>query len=370
MEGKHPIIHLVGAQETNAPWGFENRLIPALESIGAKVISTDYRKERGNLHRRLQEPADLLLVCKGEGIPPEQIRSAPCPTALWYAEQVGTIDATDETADLRRRELAFHGPAFDYVFSHDASNLNVYRRLGCSRVSALPTACIDPNIQRRLDLPKKHDVVFVGTLTPRRKRFLDRLNRTFQIHAPQVWEPEALNRLFNESRIVLNLHLSDLLNTETRLCEVTGAGAFLLTEAPSMPGFLSNGKHPAFFPTGDIDACRQQIEYYLNHDKEREAIAAAGYAHVHRNGYSYEDRLRMLLSRIDLHLHERLWPGDLLGVPYDKWGKPTPRLSDFYAAVEQRRLNESLETLQSFDGNGAAIPGPTPGKGGRSCVHL
>lgn len=337
-----PTIHLIGAQETNYPWGFENRLIPALEAIGCTVISTDFRKNRGDLPRLLRQPAELLLVCKGEGIPPEVIQSAPCTTVLWYAEQIGTLDRVDPTAQQHRRELAFNGPAFDYVFSHDATNLNVYRQLGCTRVGWLPTAAVDPSIHRRLDLSKEYDVVFVGSRTPRRERFLHELERHIPVYAPQVWDMEELNRLFNRSRIVLNLHLSDLLNTETRLCEVTGAGAFLLTETPSVPDFLEDGKHVVFFTPGDVDDCLAKIEYYLAHEEDRETIAAAGYAHVHNDGHTYEARLRTMLASVDLSLKRRVWAGAELGVPRDKWGQPTARLADFYSAVEQQLFQEGV----------------------------
>ena len=41
----------------------------------------------------------------------------------------------------------------------------------------------------------------------------------------KLMEPRK-DRLFNRAKIVLNLHLSELANTETRLCEAAGAGAF------------------------------------------------------------------------------------------------------------------------------------------------
>ncbi|HRR42330.1 MAG TPA: hypothetical protein P5244_13940, partial [Syntrophales bacterium] len=128
------IVHLVGAQQTNYPWGFENRLIPAIKELGHTLISTDYRKQRPNLPNLLTQKADLILVCKGEGIDPHLVESTPCVTALWYAEQIGTSESHDETSLARRKELAFNLHAFDYAFSHDPANLLVYRRLGAQRV--------------------------------------------------------------------------------------------------------------------------------------------------------------------------------------------------------------------------------------------
>ena len=69
-------IHVVGAQKSNYPWGFENRIIAALEKMGHYVISTDFRQQVDQLPDLLQQDADLLLVNKGNGIPPELIRLA------------------------------------------------------------------------------------------------------------------------------------------------------------------------------------------------------------------------------------------------------------------------------------------------------
>ena len=140
-----PTVHLVGPGG-QLPMGFENRLIAPLEALGYRVISTDYRQHRHDLAERIQQPASLVLVCRGEGIDPRIIRAAPCPTVLWYAEQLGTPDAADAAAMERRHELAFNIGAFDLVLSHDEGNLEVYRRLGAQRVAWLSTAAVDPAV--------------------------------------------------------------------------------------------------------------------------------------------------------------------------------------------------------------------------------
>lgn len=291
-----PVIHLVGAQETNYPWGFENRLIPALEELGCTVISTDFRKNRDRLPVLLQTPADLLLVCKGEGIEPRWIRQAPCTTALWYAEQVGFPGQCDDTAAGRRKELASNIGAFDHAFSHDEGNLDVYRALGARSASWLPTAMVDPQIHRPLGLAKDIDVIFVGSITPRRKTLLEAVQRRVNVHVANTWDPEETNRLFNRSKIVLNIHLSDLPNTETRIAEVLGAGAFLLTEALSSPSYLIDGKHAVSFPLGDVETLASKIVYFLNHEDEREAIAAAGHAYVTEH-HTFGARVRQILQQ-------------------------------------------------------------------------
>jgi len=350
------IVHLVGAQQTNYPWGFENRLIPAIKELGHTLISTDYRKQRPNLPNLLTQKADLILVCKGEGIDPHLVESTPCVTALWYAEQIGTSESHDETSLARRKELAFNLHAFDYAFSHDPANLLVYRRLGAQRVFPLPCAAVDPVLNHKINTPKKYDVVFVGSKTPRRKKILGALTKKgIDVYSPDIWDPEKLNTLFNESRIVLNLHLSDLLNTETRVAEVLGAGSFLLSETLSDPDLVRAGTHFVQFASGDIEELADKIRYYLAHENEREAIALNGYRYIHEY-HTYTKRILTILETVDFSLNRRIWPSYSLGIPFNARLQPTLRL-DRYNAMVKERLKSELKLGDEFVYSHADHPG-------------
>lgn len=326
-------IHLVGAQKSNYPWGFENRLIPAFESIGCKVISTDYRQQRAELPKLLAQKADLVLVCHGEGIAPQLLQSTPWITALWYAEQIGSAKALDERAVSRRKELAANVRAFDFVFTHDQGNIEVYRELGAKRVSWLTCALVNPQAHKKLSLQKKYDVVFVGTITPYRENIVKKLSASgIEVHTQNIWEPVELNRLFNESRIVLNIHLSNLLNTETRVAETLGAGSFLLSEELSSPELVKDGEHYVSWASGNTDDLEKKIKYYLTHDSEREVIAVRGHYYAHER-LTFQDGVKLLLDRIDFSYQQRIWPSHTLGILFNQQREPTLRLDDFYAAA-------------------------------------
>lgn len=327
-------IHVVGAQESNFPWGFENKIIGSLRQLGHEVLSTDFRTNRARLPQLLLRDVDLTLICKGEGIPPELIRNIPSLTALWYAEQIGGVDQVDPLAAARRKELAYNLSAFDFVFSHDEGNLELYTRLGAKRVAWLSTAVYDPAVQKVLEVEKTHDVAFVGTLTPRRQEILRRLGQNFNVHVAQIWDPVALNECFNRSKIVLNLHLSSLPNTESRVAEALGAGAFLLSETLSSPGLVAEGVHYCGVPIGDVDALAEKTDYFLKHDEEREAVARAGRLHIEQN-HSIAARMHQLLGHIDFSLRLSILPSMALGILRNQRGEQTLRIDDFYAAVRE-----------------------------------
>lgn len=291
-------VHLVGAQKTNYPWGFENHVISALDEMNCKVISTDFRQERQNLPILLQQKADIVLVCKGEFIQPELIKSLPYPSALWYCEQIGNERETDHEALLRKKELAYNASAFDYVFSHDKDNIQIYRDIGCKNVYWLPSAAVNTKVHKKLGIPKKYDITFVGSKTCRRKNILTALEKHFKIFTPNIWDSNEINKVFNESKIVLNIHLSDLLNIETRLGEVLGSGSFLLTEEISSQDLFVDGEHLVQWHKGNIDDLIKKIQYYLFHEDERERIATNGHRFASKH-HTFGKRMHQLLSDMD-----------------------------------------------------------------------
>lgn len=300
MESEMTTVHLVGAQKTNYPWGFENHLILALEKMNCTVISTDFRQERQNLHTLLQQQTDLILVCKGEFIPPELIKALPYPTALWYCEQIGSENAVDYAALLRRKELEYNATAFDYVFSHDKTNIPVYKSIGCKNVHWLPCTAVNTKIHKKLDMQKKYDITFIGNQTPRRKSILIALEKYFNVFIPNTWDNKELNEIFNESKIVLNIHLSDLLNIETRVGEVLGSGSFLLTEELSCQDLFIDGEHLVQWRQGDVEDLTKKIQYYLIHEDERERIAETGHDFAVEH-HSFEKRLHQLLATVNFN---------------------------------------------------------------------
>lgn len=291
-------VHLVGAQKTNYPWGFENHVIPAFMKIGCKVISTDFRQERQNLPKLLQQEADIVLVCKGEFISPELIKALPYPTALWYCEQIGNENEVDYESFLRRKELAYNATAFDFVFTHDKANREIYKNIGCKHVFWLPCAAVNTMVHKKLCIPKKYDITFTGSKTNRRKNILTALEKHFNIFTPNIWDSKELNTVFNESKIVLNIHLSDLPNMETRIGEVLGSGSFLLTEELSSKDLFNDGEHLVQWKRGNIDDLIDKIKYYLLQDDERENIANNGHQFAVEH-HTFERRMEELLTVID-----------------------------------------------------------------------
>ena len=82
--------------------------------------------------------------------------------------------------------------------------------------------------------------------------------------------------------------------TTTRTFEIPACGGFMLHErTPELLELYEEGKQVACF--GSVDELAEQIQYYLAHPEERDAIARAGHARC-VPAYSYDNRLKEILN--------------------------------------------------------------------------
>jgi len=121
---------------------------------------------------------------------------------------------------------------------------------------------------------------------------------------PALWtritgiSEEERTRLYYRTKIGINMHLSDR-PAETgnmRMYEVPAHGMMLLCDKAGMDAherIFTPDKEAAYYDSTD-DAIAK-IEYYLKHDTERESIARAGFARVHRD-YDGETNMKRLLD--------------------------------------------------------------------------
>lgn len=104
----------------------------------------------------------------------------------------------------------------------------------------------------------------------------------------------------NQSRIVVNSNARfNFINP--RVTETMACGTFLLTSyCDDLAKFgYKDGEHLVTF--NNMDDFKDKVEYFLEHDKEREEIAENGMNFVREN-YSNEKRIETLLGHIRNHL--------------------------------------------------------------------
>lgn len=284
-------ILYVCAIERNAGWGAETFMNRALHALGHDTYPLDYRVHRWRLSRAfLLAPAfDALFLQRGDDFPVALVEACPVPRVFWASELVR------RRAD--QRHLLKCG-LFDHLFVRTPRCRETVVSAGWAapeQVSVLLSA-FDEGLHRPLpDVRPDLDVVFVGTPTARRERILERLGRSHRVFVARA-HGEHMVELFNRARIVLNLHAEDYPDTETRVFEALGCGAFLLSEPLSEESPFRSGVH--LVEAEGADALAERITHYLARPDERTEIARRGHAFA-RERHTYGARAQQVVEALE-----------------------------------------------------------------------
>lgn len=178
----------------------------------------------------------------------------------------------------------------------------------------------------------KHDIIFVGSKGyhpewPYRPKLINWLQETYKDRFAHyggdglgVVRGEALNQLYADTKIAIGDSLS--LNFDypyywsDRLYECAGRGGFQIF--PQIQGIqkeyetydfkVDDGgfwdKSPApielvTYPLNDFTVLKQRIDYFLEHDKEREEIRKNGFERTKKD-HTYANRWQTILNTLDL----------------------------------------------------------------------
>lgn len=159
----------------------------------------------------------------------------------------------------------------------------------------------------------EHDVVFVGSRDyhkewPYRPELVDWLKANYNAtHIGRdglgTLRGDALNRLYAKSKIAvgdtLNIGFNYPYYSSDRLWESIGRGAF--TIYPFIKGLekhYKRHKEVVYYKHGDFEKLREVIDYYLEHDDEREKIRLEGQYKTKISG-TYLNRWHQILEAVN-----------------------------------------------------------------------
>jgi hypothetical protein len=159
-----------------------------------------------------------------------------------------------------------------------------------------------------------YPVIFVGSYNyhsewPYRRQLIDWLKQTYSDtftafggdFGGTVREHE-LNQVYANSKVVVGDSFSPFFNYpgywSDRIPETLGRGGFLIH--PRIKGIedcYEDRKHLVLYEFGDFDQLKHLIDYYVEHDDERETIRRAGHHHVREN-HTFVHRWQHILEVI------------------------------------------------------------------------
>lgn len=216
---------------------------------------------------------------------------------------------------------------FDFFTTPDVYGEMKYREIGLQNAIHFPFGC-NEQIFRKMAVPKKYDVSFVGAWHPYREWLIQRLEKSgVKVHVMGYRWPageidqEGMVRLFNESCINLNLSNSapwdvrylvsspralinrlrskkNIEQMKARIFEVNGCGAFQLSYyVEGLANCYDIDREIGVY--ADADDLIEKVKFYLTHDELRESIAASGYEHT-LNEHTFANRFAKVFQRMGL----------------------------------------------------------------------
>lgn len=229
---------------------------------------------------------ELFLYIEPFGLIPRGMEDAPCATACILCD-------THMDLGVRLKQSIF----FDYVFLYHRNYINKFTYHPSGNVIWLPYAC-DSDFFKPLKVSRDIDLAFIGQPHPWSDRvaILKKLQERYIMNNQRFYFHNEIPEIYSRAKIVLNLPLSDDLNFRT--FEAMSCGALLLTARVNNGQEILFREEEHYIAFSSETELYEKIDYYLKHDKEREAIAAKGYAEILRSN-TLKHRINMLVESIE-----------------------------------------------------------------------
>ncbi len=318
-------IFFLGGNTCKYPfWPFQCK--KAFESLGHEIKFFNYRYQHLNknhitnkiLHKIMYREIinyhpDLLFVTKGETLLPgfiKKIRDKGIKTANWVIDDpTGKHYLQNKVRNINEYGAFF---VFDPAYVKELKKLN-------PNTHYLPCFADPDNVHKEVisfkERDYRYDVSFVGSHQPEREKFLKKLT-DYNLHIwgfrwnkvkdkilrkhihKEIPRGKDMCKIFNNTKINLNMHAKhSIQGLNLRTFEVPATKSFLITDYYSELDNLFNvGKEAVFYK--DISDLKKKIDYYVNHKKEREKIALAGYKRVVKE-HSIKKRIEKLLRNLN-----------------------------------------------------------------------
>jgi spore maturation protein CgeB len=184
---------------------------------------------------------------------------------------------------------------YDVVFCAQKEGAENLRKKTKVDAHWVPLGC-DPEIHKRLNMPKKYDIGFVGKDAQKypREKHLRLLKEKYPNSYIGTADFRDMSKIYSASKIGFNSSIINDINM--RMFEILGCGCFLLTYYIKDNGFnelFKEGKHLVAFKSNK--QMLKLIDYYLEHPEEREKIAEAGYK-LAINRHTYYHRVQSMFN--------------------------------------------------------------------------
>ena len=279
-------------------WGCAEGIVVTLRKMGFNVLDCG-RPEYGRFTIDDLIKCDLIIL------------SAP----EWYFDKINFIFG-NKWFDLKVKKIAWFAESA-HRDDRDFSFLDVVRSVDSCFFPAIQDAeefgghwmpfGVDEDVFRPLNLEKKFNVSFIGSMYPKRIEFVSKIK--FPVtHILSLSDPDPLQsfnllaQAYNSTKIFLNLPaLSRLL--VTKVTEVMACGTMLITPKIDHLSAIANmnqfrdGIDLVYYDHNNLVELQEKLEYYKANPKEVDRISTQGCEIVTKN-FTLKNQLSKIFEMI------------------------------------------------------------------------
>lgn len=203
--------------------------------------------------------------------------------------------AIDTHLDKPYKKIREQAKRYDFMFCAQKSGAERLRRDTGIEAAWVPIAC-DPERHKDLGIERRLDIAFVGTEGKKNLRgeLLKALARRYRKSFIGRADSRLMSNIYSSAKIGFNYSINNDINM--RMFEVLSCGALLITNRVVHNGFeelFADEENVAVY--GDMRDMFDKIDYFLEHDTERNRIARNGHE-LAVSRYTYKDRLKTMLE--------------------------------------------------------------------------
>ncbi len=204
----------------------------------------------------------------------------------------------------------------EYWFTVDKLMADLLNERGLTKAHFIPAGVLaDECYIGEPTSPHGNEVIFVGSRGyhsewPYRPQLIDWLKSTYGSRFTHVGgdgqtgtvRGDDLNRLYASSKVVVGDSLCPNFDypfyVSDRPFECVGrGGALIMPWIRGMDDWFTDGEHLRYYKFGDFEQLKSLIDYYIEHDDEREKMRRVGQEHVKAN-HTYTQRWQTILETV------------------------------------------------------------------------
>ncbi len=283
-------------------WGLEGIIDKNLDKVRMGIFGISTFNKMNYLDWPFDE-YDALVFIQGRSINRKILKECKAKKILWNAEFWAYDGFLDSEEAISRLDMVEPLEDFDLILNGCPKSTNYLKETRGLNIEWFPMMGVDRELHKKnCFLDKDTDIGFYGVASPRRlkiwKRLIEiaekRATRPLRLAWKQVYGQELMN-FINSCKMVLNIHFTDQLNTESRIYEVLGCGVLCLTEPITCPSVFVDKIH--LYESGADDFGEMAIGLVNIVRDEHRGVAQAGYKYVH-NRFSIKKVLGELEERV------------------------------------------------------------------------